>query len=97
MPTTAPCAVSGAAVSVVASDSVSTSRFASPKSSTFARPSGVTMTFGALEVPVHDSVLVRVRQGVGHLLAQARDVLDPHPRAREPLAQRLAGTSSMAT
>jgi len=45
----------------------------------------------ALEVAVDDPVVVRVGQGVRHLVPQAKHLVGSHPVAREPLAQRFTG------
>ena len=42
------------------------SAFASPKSSTFTRPLGVTMMLAGFEIAVHDAAFVRLLERRGH-------------------------------
>ena len=69
---------------------------ASPKSSTFTLPSGVTFTFAGLQVAVDDAVLVRFLERLGDL---ARDSIASSggigPR-RSRSARSSPSTSSMA-
>src|SRR5207245_4733046 len=41
-----------------------------------------------LDVAMHNSVLVRLIEGVGHFRAEAHDFVDGHRAAPEPVAQR---------
>ncbi len=73
------------------------SALARPKSSTLTLPSGVTLTFGRLEVAVDDALLVRRFERLGDLLSRSRSPRRPGPRRASARSARSSpATSSIA-
>ena len=82
---------------VVASASSSPlTRFASPKSSTLARPSEVITTLALFRVTMHHTAPMRMRDGIGHLEAVAQDLGDREAARGNQPVQRLPSMNSIA-